>query len=246
MNRAGGLSMTAATPPGMPRRRPEPLRQSDRAYAAIRRLIITCALRPGSSISEPELSQRARRNKAAVRAALIRLSQERLVTPIPRQGYRVAPLTIRDAQNILDLRVNLEPHAARHAAGRVSGGVFAPIRKQFRAGYDPGKPRTVTAFLAANKRFRVLIAEATGNDRLAGIIATLVDELERYLRISLVPRNRSDQVLAGHEALVEALVRGRAADAETICRRQMQSTRDMIMAALLARDEILSQPLYQD
>src|SRR5258708_3642585 len=88
------------------RRGGESGRLSDRAYAEIRRRIIELILRPGSQISEPELSASLRYTKASVRAALVRLAQEKLVRPVARQGYVVSPLTIEDARNILDLRLS--------------------------------------------------------------------------------------------------------------------------------------------
>ena len=51
----------------------------DRAYLAIRRAIITCALPPGTEVSETQLAARFGFGKAPVRAALSRLAQDRLV-----------------------------------------------------------------------------------------------------------------------------------------------------------------------
>src|SRR6266478_2648099 len=94
-------------------------RLSDRAYDDLRRMIIDLSLEPGRRISEPELSEMLGHRTASVRAALQRLAQERLVSPIARQGYEVSALTIQDARNIFDLRLALEPPAAHYAAGRV-------------------------------------------------------------------------------------------------------------------------------
>lgn len=219
-------------------------RLSDQAYGEIRRLIIECVLRPGASISEPELSQRLRLNKSGVRVALNRLAEEKLITAVPRQGYLVSPLTIKDARNILELRLTLEPRAAYLAAGRVTAQDFSAIRKQFEKGYTPSRPETISAFIAANKAARIIIANASGNERMAQIIAGLVDELERYLRNGLLLlHNRSDEFFRGHRELVAALVSGRAEEAERLCREQLTSSSKMILESLFDRQEVLEQPL---
>src|ERR1700722_16396669 len=150
-----------------------PSQLGDRAYEILRRLIISCELLPGSSVSEPTLCERIGMTKAAVRAALHRLRQEGLLTPVRREGYHDSPVTLEDAQEILDLRLLLEPHTSLRAAGHVQTEQFVHIREQFRAGYDPLQPATMSAFLMANRIFRMAIADASGNVRLAAMIATL-------------------------------------------------------------------------
>jgi DNA-binding GntR family transcriptional regulator len=219
-------------------------RLSDTAYAEIRRRIIELALRPGSTISEPELSAALGYTKASVRVALLRLSQENLVRPVARQGYVVSPLTIQDARNIFDLRLLLEPRAAHQAAGKLTLDDFREIEPFFVAGYDPDQPETFSGFLAANKEFRLIVPRATGNERLVSIISVLLDELERYLRLSyLATPNRSPVFLTGHRTLVKALIDGAADEAETIMRDQLEVTREAVLQALLSRQEILGKPL---
>ena len=62
---------------------------ADRAYERIKHDIITCAIAPGTEISEPQLCSHYRLGKAPVRMALNRLAHDGLVRAIPRRGYRV-------------------------------------------------------------------------------------------------------------------------------------------------------------
>ena len=69
--------------------------------------------------------------KASCRVALQRLIQDGLVTSLPRQGYRAAPVTVRDVDEIFELRLALEPVAARRppaaSTGRISNVSNAPV-----------------------------------------------------------------------------------------------------------------------
>lgn len=216
---------------------------SEQAYEEIRRRIIECELRPGASVSEPELSEQVGLGRSGVRAALTRLSQEGLVSPVARQGYIVSPLTIEDARNLLDLRILLEPHSARLAAGRISTKEFQPVLREFRKGYSSSDAQSLSTFLAANRYARVLIAKASGNERLVGIISGLVDELERYLRIGLIPHNRSKLFHEGLESLVTTLAKGDADAAAELCRAQIEISSRMILDALYSQSAILRQEL---
>ena len=86
---------------------------NDAAYELLKREIINCELLPGEQVSEPTLAERLGVGRAAVRAALYRLSQERLVTPIPREGYRIAEITLKDVNDWFGARLLIEPAIAR-------------------------------------------------------------------------------------------------------------------------------------
>src|SRR5205085_3969925 len=69
---------------------------TERAYERVRRDIISCVIAPGSEISEAQLSTQYKMGKAAVRGALTKLSHDGLVRAIPRRGYMVMPITLKD------------------------------------------------------------------------------------------------------------------------------------------------------
>src|SRR5262249_25208493 len=180
---------------------------TDRAYERIRHDIIVCAISPGAEISETQLCTQYRLGKAPVRMALNRLAHDGLVRAIPRRGYMVAPVTVRDIHDIFELRLMLEPAAARMAAGKVDTGRLQALDDVLRSGYQPGDQQSTSRFLDANKAFHVAIAQATGNLRLAGAIGSLLDEMTRLLHLGLGLRNRSQEVQQEHRALVKALAR---------------------------------------
>src|SRR4051794_14938933 len=86
------------------------------AYDTIKRAIIRCDLEPGQQVTEEQLAERFGLSRATVRPALKRLYQEQLVRTITRQRYVIPPITLKDAQDLFELRLLLEPAAARRAA----------------------------------------------------------------------------------------------------------------------------------
>src|SRR5688500_20286934 len=77
---------------------------SDRAYERIRHDIITCAIAPGTEISEAQLVAHYKLGKAPVRMALDRLAHDGLVRAIPRRGYRVTGVTLQDLHGVVRQR----------------------------------------------------------------------------------------------------------------------------------------------
>ncbi len=213
---------------------------ADRAYERIKHDIITCAIAPGTEISEPQLCTHYRLGKAPVRMALIRLVHDALVRAIPRRGYRVTPVTLKDIHDVFELRLMLEPEAARMAAGKVDAQRLRVLDDACRAGYHPNDAKSITRFLDANQAFHVAIAQATGNQRLATMIAQLHEQMTRLLHLGLGLRNRSHEMQHEHRALVKALARGDGETAQRISREQIEAARSMVLSAIMTSGTVMN------
>jgi DNA-binding GntR family transcriptional regulator len=91
---------------------------SDRAYFAIRELIVTLDLAPGAVVSERDLMQRLELGRTPVREALRDLARDGLVEVFPRRGIFVSTVDVGDIAGLSEVRLVLETHAARLAAER--------------------------------------------------------------------------------------------------------------------------------
>ena len=217
------------------------------AYVAIKRDIIRCELRPGSQVSETALAERYRVGRAAVRTALNRLFQERLVQPVPRQGYLIAPITFKHVRDLFAVRQLLEPEAARLAAEHSTRQQIDELADLARsARYRLGDAASAEEFLRRNTAFHVGIARASGNERLAEIIAGLLDEMERLFHFGLMLRDRNDEMYHEHSDLIEALIDGDADRAARVVTEQIDAAQKMVTDALLSSGRVLGINLVAD
>jgi DNA-binding GntR family transcriptional regulator len=153
---------------------------SDRAYYAIRELIVTLELPPGSVVSERELMERLGLGRTPIREALRDLARDRLVEVYPRRGIFVSGVDVGDIAGLSEVRVALESQAARLAAERRNdqdlttiealldelAGYAEPVRK-------PGRGREAGAFRDVPRRRR----GSSGGIPLGGIpLANMTDE----------------------------------------------------------------------
>ncbi|MBL6076777.1 GntR family transcriptional regulator [Belnapia sp. T18] len=221
---------------------PAPL--TARALEAIRCDILAARLAPGEILSEAATAARLGLGKAPVRAALARLAEEGLVQAVPRRGWVVSLVTIRDIHEVFDLRLLLEPEAARRAAlnplARADAAALAQLDALCAAGYRPEATETALGFLEANRAFHVAVAGLSGNARLARQIGRLLDESTRMLVLGLRRRDRSGEMAHEHRALIAALATGDAPAAEARMQAQVSASRDMVLAALTAPDAAIS------
>lgn len=211
----------------------------DDAYQHIKRDILWCEYAPGQEVTESLLSERYHLGKAPVRSALLRLRQEGLVRPLARRGYQVAPITIRDVREIFQVRLVLEPPAARLAAGQADESHLRALEAEVQAAYVPGDRQSEAKFLEANRRFHVTLAAMTGNQRLASLVEKVLEETDRIFHLGLALKDRSDQFRHEHEDLVSAVVEGEGELAERLTYEAIANARDMVMEAILGSSRLL-------
>ncbi len=202
------------------------------AFQRIKRDIITCALEPGREVTEAELATRYALGKSPIRAALLGLSQEGFLRAIPRRGYLIAPITMRDGQDIIQVRLLLEPTAARLAAGRLSDEQLKRLEELCRVRSKPGEGSSDVA-VNAHRELHLIIATASGNQRLAMVLARLYDHIERlmYVGVSRI----SPEEMAGYLPLVGAMAVGDGDLASRLMVEQIELGRKRILEALVSK-----------
>ena len=153
----------------------------DRIYAEIQQAIITGEFQPGQELREQVLAEKYRVSRSPIRDFLLRLEQENLITVRPRQGYLVRPVSRSDIDEILDLRLLIEPACAEEAAGRYDATLQTLNR--FRGFGDTDF--TDSGYVDYNALFHRTIADLAQNRRLAEATRKLTDQFERLVRTSL-------------------------------------------------------------
>lgn len=205
---------------------------ADQSFRQIYGAILAGSLAPGAQVSETDLMDKFGLTRAPLRNALARLVHAGWVTALPRRGYVVKPITLRDIREVFDLRKLLEPEAARRAAGRVDKGALEALDEAASRTYEPGDEAGEAAFFAANAALHTGIAMAAGNHRAAQLIQTLHEESERILRVGMRHQNWSQGWQHGHEELLGALVNGDGELAASIALRQLEYSERIVMDAV--------------
>lgn len=210
------------------------------AYAHLKQAIVECELAPGSFVSQAFLETTFKLSRAALRSALARLEQEELIRSIPRKGYVVSPFTIQDINEIFDIRRILEPAATRCAAGRLSETQIVHLCKLSSIGFQPGDRQSERAYLDANYRFHVTIAQAEGNKRLAALVGQIHDESTRMIFLTMSLRDYNAEWQERHEQIIEALACGDGALAEQRSRDEIEMGRQTVLRTLLSNPALTS------
>ena len=205
---------------------------NDIAFAAIKDDIISCALQPGEEVSEGLLAARYRLGKAPIRSAMMRLRQEGLIVSRGRQGNSVSPVTLRDVQEIFQLRLVLEVAAVRLAAGKVEATRLRALNEAARATHAAADRAGESAYLRANRAFHRYVAECTGNQRLVALVVALMEQHERIVHLGLALQRREHEFHHFHDDLVAALIEGDGDRAARLTESALRGGQRKVMEAL--------------
>ena len=85
---------------------------SEQIYQLLKRDIIECVYEPGETLQESSVRETYKIGHTPFREACARLKAEGLIQIVPHRGYFVAPFSPNLIQDLFELRLMIEPHAA--------------------------------------------------------------------------------------------------------------------------------------
>jgi DNA-binding GntR family transcriptional regulator len=196
---------------------------ADRVFRAVKREIVETSLRPETILGEATLATRFSVSRAPAREALKRLAEIGFVRAVPRVGYIVTSVSVRDFDEIFQLRLRLEPLAAELATANLTEAAGERLAAQAaEVGVLAQRPAAERAMAVAehNGAFHREIARLSGNRRLERTIGGLLDELERVLHMLAYDINLL-KVLDEHPELVRIMRSGDAPGAALTMHEQL-------------------------
>ncbi|MFC9355131.1 GntR family transcriptional regulator [Rhodococcus sp. NPDC057014] len=197
-------------------------------YDEMLRDITTGEFSDGERLVELALAERYGVSRTPVREALRKLEQEGLAVRGSR-GLEVKRQSLQDLLEIFQVRVPLESVAAEIAAARHDTRDEITLRRILARMHELGDD-SVSEQAAENLRLHGAIWNATHNSALIDTLERLTSQLGRYPLSTYGYPGRWQDALAEHEALIEAILAGRAEQAGELARTHMQEARDTRIA----------------
>jgi len=232
------MKTTATAQPGPRARAATPPAPADRGgdvYQRLRNEIVSGGFHPNERLVEADLALRLNSGRTAIRAALVRLDQEGLVSREPNRGARVRLVSDREALEIEEVRVTLEQLIVRHAAERVTAGDLRGLRNsivRMREQLAKGDPM---GYSELNAEFHQRIW-AIADHRTAGrLLANLKSQSIRFQYRTILRPGRTASSLSEHEIIVEALASRDPDASETAMRQHLSQVVETLKWAIDAQ-----------
>ena len=199
------------------------LGEVERVYCVLRDWLITAKLPPGEFLSEIDLAAKCRTSRTPVREACTRLMQDKWLSRIPRKGFLVTPISVRDIVDMYDYRKLLECFTAEMVAQTSTPEQIAELRSVVAP--ENNSAAELGDILRANGEFHRRLAELAGNQRVMAQLSLTLAYVTRLdtLCTQTVPG------WIGHADILQALSMHQPAEARRVMSEHIDNSRDKMI-----------------
>ncbi|GAA1382755.1 GntR family transcriptional regulator [Pseudonocardia kongjuensis] len=206
---------------------------ADRVHATLRAEILDGVRTAGSRLREEEIAAAQGTSRTPVREAIRRLAADGLAEIAPRRGAVVVAWDADDLDELFDLRVVLEGHAAARAAvsGRADLDRLHALCDRMEALRTPPDYPAITRL---NLEFHREVHRAGGRRVLPELVARVVEAPLVQSTIRRYTPARLDRSFAQHRDLVAAIEAGDADWARAVMTAHLRAAREVVRDAVTA------------
>jgi DNA-binding GntR family transcriptional regulator len=211
-------------------------------YESVSRQIIVGEFAQGEILTDVSLAEQFHSSRTPVREACIHLVKEGFLKALPGRGYMVTEISLDDVRELYQLRLLLEPSAAELAAcANLPKEFFITCSKLLEKFEKDCAARTYEDFQEVGKSdygIHFEIAKASGNKRLARILADLMNQFRRF-QYTVFRKSPWVNVSAPeHAAIIEAIRLHNASLARQLMYQHVQeATKRAFQLALVSPSE---------
>ncbi|MEV4641899.1 GntR family transcriptional regulator [Actinoplanes sp. NPDC049548] len=202
---------------------------------AVRDGIAAGELVPETTYSVYQLADLLGVSRSPVREGMLRLAEAGLVEIRRNRGFRVLRPRAHDVEEIIEIRLALEPPAARKAALIGTDEQHAAIRSALATMADAAARGDDASFWPADRTLHDLLLRASGNARAAAVVAQLRSTTALLGPPTTASGRTLKQIHAEHEPVVTAVLARDGAAAETAMRAHLEATGAALLASYSAR-----------
>ncbi len=187
-----------------------------RVYSELQEAILQGRFKSGEALTENAVSEQLGVSRTPVRGALSRLSEEGLVELVPNRGAVVVGITREDIVDIYRIRMRLEGLASAMAAENISREEKRALVESVELSEFYEQKHDTEHVKELDTAFHKTIFKASGSRTLERILTDLHRNTKAYRRISLAIPGRQEQSTGEHREILDAILRGDAAEADRL------------------------------
>lgn len=195
-------------------------------YERIKHGILDGTFAPGAMLVEATVAEWCGVSRTPVREALSRLEQDGMVVRTDR-GMVVRERTPDEILDLYDTRISLEMTAARFAALRRTQMDEIRLERALAAGEQLDESSPPEELAATNREFHRAVWLASHNQAVVDLLDRVNLHLMRYPMTTLTAPGRWRQAMAEHRELLDAIIAGDQARAETVSEHHFTAARTL-------------------
>jgi DNA-binding GntR family transcriptional regulator len=224
-------STRPSRPKASPSRKPAPrgsrgAKSAHEIFETLRVRIAQQLIAPGAKLRETDLAEEFTVPRTRIRDAIAALEQRGLVERIPNRGAVVMRLDLSQVFYIYDLREVLEGLAARLATQNEPAQRWREELERFKGPMKELIERgDLDQYIGHYEELRRRLIDAARNPVLAEMLDIIYEKTQVLIRRIIILPGRAEVGRRQHVAMLEAMCRGDAEEAERLRRSGLRSAK---------------------
>lgn len=197
----------------------------------LRQLILDGELEPRSRVNEQELAERFGISRTPLREAIKILATEGLLDLLPNRGARVASISDKELDDVLEVVASLEALAGELACRHATAEEIERLTVLSDEMADAWRRRDEPTYFRLNRQIHEAVMAASRNTVLATMYANLSGRIQRARYTVHKTEAQWARAMQDHGEMVERLKARDGAGLADLLRRHIRSKKDVIAAA---------------
>jgi len=205
----------------------------EQAYLFIKNKIVNLGFKPGEYLTDQQIAEDLDISRTPVREAFRMLEREGLLVYEARRGWKVYSLSLKDINEIFEIKLVLEGLIARKASECTDEIIRSKLEETLNMMRQAADSGNVEAWVELDLDLHHLIFMMADNQRAMNYIENINDQWNR-LRVGFSARTgRINRSIKEHEAMVNAILSGDGNKAEEETVKHLKLVRDELVTLLI-------------
>ncbi len=177
-----------------------------KVYRSLRLDIVSGRIRGGTRLTENEVADSLNVSRTPVREALQKLSQEKLLTAIPKAGYMVEDLSDNDIQDLFTTRMEIEQIAFQKAIDNITAEELKTLDNNLEKTKAAIKAKEDFRITELDVGFHLIICKAARSRSLFSLCKNLTDQTIKYRHALNLVQPLWNELLQEHIKIYQTLI----------------------------------------
>ena len=208
----------------------------EQVYDEILKEISDGRLKSNARLIQDDLARSLGVSRQPVQQALLLLHSQGYLQEAAGRGLIVAPIDLRRASELYQIRGAVEGMAARLAAGRQNKAAADRAAALIEHGRQAARQGVISKLLRADMDFHKTIYDMSGNQMIREMLEPAWHQCGRVMGEVLAEETPSE-IWDQHEAILAAILRGDANAAEKKARQHVSAVAAIFMKRLTTAEE---------
>lgn len=206
-------------------------KRGDIVYKTLFDRIVTGQYPTGTRLQEEKLAEEFGISRTPVRAILLLLEQDGLVSREPNCGVQIVPFTADDVEEVYDMRKALELLAIDCAVAKVNLQKLRDLRARVET---LATNQDVAQHVELDQAIHGYIVEACGRPRLTTMLNQQLRLMQHFRYMGFKDANVVERTTMEHRTLLDALLARNADAAKTAMAAHLEEAKRQVLSSLCA------------